>query len=290
MRDDIAKVIVERPRRGGRSGKLSKQYRRQFDWKRLIEEGREDDSPARESMRFKFGWDRKQFDDFLSPILGFLKKSVGRPWDDVWSEISAHLTLASTTQRHVLGHVLDYVETNTLEWPDGEITDSRGRELGGFFRGSFYVCPSTGVLREAETRKRYRWSPTVNVPVVRFHRIDGVWFEVGFARAATIGSGWVVGSRFFATREKLDVWLGENSGIFRSLVEPADDYGIARDVLVDDVAQFGRTHVVKGAHWRDRGDLYCSWKRQAGKKEIRRFGLRELATDHGGPPAMVTDR
>ncbi len=286
MRSDIAKVIVERPRVGG--GGLDSTYRREVDWKTLREEGREEDSPSREHIRRKWGWDRKEFSDFLSPLKGFLLKSVGRPWDDVWSEISENLTFNTTMQRHVLGHVFDYVEIHTAEQPDGSITDSKGLPLRGY-RLSLYVHPRTGILCELPrpTRSRYRWKP--EVPVVRFHRIDGIWYEIGFARPPVIGKGWAVGGQVFSTHEGLEEWLKGTYSFYRSMVSTVDRYGYAFDVLVNETANFGRQHGRSNAHWKDNGGVYCFSKKQAGKREIRQFKLRQIRDDFGGPPAEIRD-
>jgi hypothetical protein len=296
MRDDIAKVIVERPRVGGRRDKLSKQYRREVEWRRLREEGREDDSPARESMRFKYGWDRKEFNDFLSPIRGFVRKSVGRPWDDVWSEITAHLSLNSTTQRHVLEHVFDNVELHTIEQEDGEITDSRGLPLRRYRGESFYVCPSTGVLKEVPKPKprllpRHLRGAGIpwphRFPAVRFHRIKGIWFEVGFSSLPVIGSGWSVGGHFFVEREKLEEWLDANWDFYRGMVKAVLHYGVVHDVVHDKATSLSLIPGHEKRHWVEGGLLYCSSKHQAGKREIRQFGLRSVVGDHAGPPAEV---
>ncbi len=288
MRDDIAKVIVERPRAGG--GTLDSVYRREVDWTTLVQEGREEDSPSRESIRKKWGFDHKEFRDFLAPIRGFLRKSVGRPWNDVWSEISSHLSLGSTTQRHVLGHVFDYVEIHTIEQPDGSVTDSRGRPIFAFRRrDSYYVCPRTGILCEVPrpVSRRYRWRP--KVPVVRFHRIHGIWYEIGFARPPATGKGWLVGGQIFSDRARLEEWLKSTYDFYRGLVREVDRYGNFFDVLVGETAKLGHAFGRDNAHWRDDGRLYCFSKRQVGKRELRQFGLRQIREDFGGPPAVVKD-
>lgn len=287
MRDDIAKLICERPRRNA-NGSLSKQYRREVAWSRLVQEGREEDSPLREQTRRKWGWDRKEFSDYLVPIEGFLRKSVGRPWDDVWSEITAHLSVGSTTQRHVLGHVRDYVEINAIEQEDGSITEPNGRKIYSYRSGSYYVDPNDGVLRAIPHEPRSRWSWSPKLPVVRFHRINGVWFEVEFAQAPVIGRAWEVSGRIFSTKAKLEEWLAKVSDIYRILATEIDRRANVHDVVLDCEAKFGRRSDRVGRHWSDDGDLYCSSRRQVGKKEIRKFGLRDVVGDHAGPTVMPT--
>ena len=285
MRHDIAKLIVERPRTGA-GGQLSKQYRREVMWSRLVQEGREEDSPPRESIRRKWGWDRKEFSDYLAPVKGFLRKSVGRPWDDVWSEIDSHLSVASTTQRHVLGHVEDYVEMNAVEQADGSITDYRGYPLSTFRGLSLYVCPSSGILKKGPEQVKFRYKLRVDVPIVRFHRISGIWFEITFSKLPVVGDGWAVGGHIFSSREKLDEWLETAYDFYRGRVREIERHATVRDVLVDRTVDDGRTGDKK-AHWLDGGYLYCSAKRQIGKKELLRYKLRSVTEDHGGPEAVV---
>lgn len=285
MREDIAKLICERPRTGAH-GSLSKQYRREVAWGRLVQEGREEDSPLREQTRRKWGWNRKEFSDFLAPIHGFLRKSVGRPWDDVWSELSAHLSSESTTQRHVLGHVRQYVEVNAVEQEDGSITEPDGRKIYSYRSGSYYVDPRDGLLRAIPHEPRSRWTWAPKLPVVRFHRINGIWFEVEFSQAPVIGRGWAVGGRIFTSREKLETWLGKVSDIYRILATEVDLRDNVHDVALDCEAKFGRRTDRAGFHWTDDGDLYCSARRQANKKAIRQFGLRDVTEDHAGPPVL----
>lgn len=293
MRDDIAKVIVERPRRGGAAGRHSKQYRREVAWPRLLQEGREEDSPTSEHIRRKWGWDRKEFSDFLTPVYGFLRKSVGRPWDDVWSEISSHLSLGSTTQRHVLGHVFDYVELHAVELEDGTIA-SRDALNRGFtwFRSDFYVCPRTGDLcrhpDSVKSRKiRWRWTP--GFPVVRFHRLDGIWYEVEFSKAPVVGRGWSVSGQIFTSRVELNAWFEASASreFWRGYVREVELFAPAHDAFLDRRVAFGRRSDRSGYHWTDDGDVYCVKKRQVGKRDIRRFGLHALSSDHGGPPVKV---
>jgi hypothetical protein len=242
MRADMAKVITERPRAGG--GRVeSKAYRDDVHWGRLREQGREDESPSREAIAgLKWGSTRKHFTDFLSPVVGFLRKHVGRPWDDVWSELCRVLDGGSTTQRHVLEHVRrDFVVLHTRAGDDGEVRRSTGEPLvsrwGLRRHGLFYVCPFTRELRHLPPRKRPRnrfWSvPHVDV-TEPIHRIDGVWFAVEFARIPQGGAAW--------------------DTMFRREVR---DRG--------STAQ---------AHWKDGGALYCAKKRQLHRRELRRLGLR----------------
>lgn len=236
----MAKVITERPRAGWRDVPESPRYRRHLHRGRLREEGRLEDSPGREGIR-AVKWDGgRQFTDVLGPIVGFLRKSANRPWDEVWSELCAHLDPGSTTQKHVLDHVTrDFVVIHTRLDDEGQVVESDGRPLGrrrSGRHGLFYVCPRTGLLRHVRPTRRPRSSwrspPTIDTSTP-YHRVDGEWFEVTFA--------------------------------------PIRDRA-ARDALLRCPA--GAPGWSRGAHWKDGGDLYAATKRQLSRKEIARLGLR----------------
>ena len=76
MRDDMAQVIVERPRlRGGSTRKG-----RTTDW---------DAMPSREGMRrpHVLRGDPKSLNENLSPLRRYLERQVGRPWDKVYPKL-----------------------------------------------------------------------------------------------------------------------------------------------------------------------------------------------------------
>lgn len=175
MRNDMAKVIVERPRVGG-----DKECGPKGDNKRRQRLG--DDAPSFESMKSRWK-SRKTLNENLSPLKRFLRSRVGQRWDDVFSEICAGIKLDSAVQKHVRDHVFDYVETN-VSMVDGVPHDTRGREL--WFE-VVYVHPDTGILCATPPRKRYRWGgPRPKFEQVKVDRltkhvkVDGLWYEVGF--------------------------------------------------------------------------------------------------------------
>ncbi len=180
MREDMAKVVVERPRFGREHAKrAARSVRRKNNDARGF-----DDAPRRGSMTPYAS--RKTFNEHLGPLRRFLASRRGTPWNDVWSEICARLRSTSTTQRHVLQHVAGYVELHPR-------LDARGRPwtlgLGGPFpltSGSpvnrFYVHPDTGLLLAAPPRPP-RARPRAALPVDVhldggrvFARFGGLWF------------------------------------------------------------------------------------------------------------------
>lgn len=183
MRSDMAKVIVERPRIGRYSNdKISRQHPRHLPT-RLSEET---EYPTQSSM--KGYWSQhKELNENLRPLERFLLSRVGRPWNDVYAEISEKLNYRSTVQYHVFQHLEDMVVTNT-QLIDGVPHDSTGRKIGDWI-GSFYVHPRTGCLaylprvrpkwlsyREAE--QDWRWKNNDRSTMVQYRLVEGIWYEI----------------------------------------------------------------------------------------------------------------
>lgn len=149
MRSDMAKVLVERSRRGGHNNRKGRSVPL-------------DDLPSKESMKRQHT-DRKELNENLAPLKRFLQKSVGRKWNDVYSEICANLKLTSAVQRHILEHLEWYVHVKP--YPSGNYRD-------------FYVDDS-GTLR-AEPKKRWRPRKEVypNLLGREAIRIGGVWYAI----------------------------------------------------------------------------------------------------------------
>jgi len=142
MRDDMHKVIVERPRRGA-------------GWAR---DGRPlpvEDQPSRD--KFRRGSQRsKTLNENLAPLKRYLQKQVGRPWDKVYGEIRERISPSNTVQMHIHQHLFDYVERN-VTFIDGVPHGSEGSRLvplGTYRSPIVYVCPKTGLLRSVKRKKR----------------------------------------------------------------------------------------------------------------------------------------
>ncbi len=179
MREDMAKVIVERPRipafkvRKGRD--------------RSIE-----DLPFREGMRrgHALHGDRKELNENLAPLRRFLESQVGRPWNKVYAEISAHLRVDSAVQKHVRDHLRDFVAIKPRRINQGW----RPTGMDDLWWQRLYVHPVTGLLcrtdrlpEERARRRRIASRPKKPVDriavtdVLEFRRIKGIWYEVELA-------------------------------------------------------------------------------------------------------------
>ena len=143
MRKDMAKVIVERERLGGKCSRKGSPARSL------------EDLPKKESMKRPYK-DTKSLNENLSPLKRFLNASVGRPWDKVYSEISKNLKVTSAVQQHVRDHIPDFVEKNCQIESNGLVT-AIGRYYGKpteLRHGQLYVCPKTRFLKAYKKKKK----------------------------------------------------------------------------------------------------------------------------------------
>lgn len=131
MRADMAKVIVERPRRV----------------ERVTPKGRvvgQDELRSHEGIRVPHvrNWGGKVLNENLAPLRRYLERQVGRPWNKVYAEISAHLRPASAVQQHVRDHLHHFVAVapRRIHFP------MRQRAGTDIWAQPFYVDRRTGLL------------------------------------------------------------------------------------------------------------------------------------------------
>lgn len=161
MRADMAKVLVERPRLGSRMrSRPAKGYWKSY--RRAIEAG--DSPPAREGIKASYGA-RKHFNEHLGPLRRFLNSNVGRPWNNIHSEICERIDRGNVVQNHILTHLYDYVVTQVL-LIDGipchaEGSHNYGDPIDATWRDRWYVCPKSGLLRRVvyQSQKRVDAKP-----------------------------------------------------------------------------------------------------------------------------------
>jgi hypothetical protein len=172
MRRDMAKVVVDCVR-------LNR------DAEKNVGKGRKlrfDDMPYYEGMKAgrRRGWHRKKLCDRLNPLRRYLERQVGRPWNEVFSEICETINPDSTIQQHIRGHIFDIVAIHTYRGDDGEINFAKGTRQAF---SELYVDPDDGVLRVPEPW-RYRDPPKrpevfIFINCERaYQRLNGIWFEV----------------------------------------------------------------------------------------------------------------
>jgi hypothetical protein len=192
MREDMSKVVIERPRWG--HGLPSRKTRLRI--RRYDPDKEYDDLPSRVSgSRSKYIRSReiKDFSDLIGPLRRFLRKNVGRPWNLVYSEMKEILDDRTVTGRHVFEHVEWEVETHALIGDDGELYKLEyGRRYQPIYE--FYVDPRTGLLcwsdnesserRLRKLRKLERDAPEVNRVLLSINtcyaKLDGIWYFIEF--------------------------------------------------------------------------------------------------------------
>lgn len=144
MREDMFKVIVERPRRGSRHGVRSKL--------RYDKVPGRSHATGRRMVLESEGW-TKCLNENLAPLKRYLKKQVGRPWNKVYSEISAHLDASSTVKQHVRDHLSDFIMIEVTVARDGSFM--AGNHWGRpnppeLWWAELYVDPHDGLIKRTE--------------------------------------------------------------------------------------------------------------------------------------------
>lgn len=151
MRDDMAKVVTERPRRGHaeNSKKTTGRPIRRFD----------PDADYDEPMRLpvsrgrQYGWNAKEFSDLINPLKRYLRSCIGRPWNKVHSELSQKLDRRSLSGLHIWTHVMWEIETHCYIGSDGRAYSNHRRfRPSGWPIVGLYVHPGTGLIREQRRR------------------------------------------------------------------------------------------------------------------------------------------
>lgn len=264
MREDMAKVVTERPRcRGGL--KAPKGY-----YKKL-ESIPAEDQPKREKIRQKWieGYEGKEFTDVLGPLRGYVHSIIGKPFDKVFSDIKKTLPGDNMSVRHVLGHLWDMLIRNVAIDEQGRPCDAdlsyRYSDLVLEYehRGVIaYVDPRDGIIKRAPTYKRAAYKEEPKPYVWKgdklYYLINDVWYEI------EVGTYSVIKSRlsnryshYFSYATELKGFNGYWSYdvVFKRYVSVLQEWELSK--------AYGKTGV------------YAANKRQLNKQEIKRLGLRK---------------
>lgn len=159
MRKDLNKLLCERERWSSSN---------KFGYYRHMKEFAQGDGeeienlPLREGMRkrYKVRGNWKTFGENLNPLLGFIRKSVGKRWDDSYSELCSVFDMNSVINQHIEIHLFQFVERNVTE--ENGILYYRN-SWGGVARlvmewngPWYYIHPTTGILMENTARTSYK--------------------------------------------------------------------------------------------------------------------------------------
>jgi len=279
MRDDMARIIVERPRIPA------------FNSRKGRRRGLED-LPTHEGLRRaqSLCGDRKQLNENLAPLRRYLESQVGRPWNKVYAEIATRLRVDNTVQQHVRDHLRDFVAIT----PRRQIHDWRTSMRGRLWWQPLYINPVTGLLcrtdllPEMKARRR-AMRHRVPAPIERIQLaedrelrvISGLWYELELAPLPE-----PVYRSFRETRKLRLKPYDRKSPIVeiemevRRLITPA-----VRDVATGAMIAAG-PETDDEASWRNyrRGQpdhFYAIAKRVLSRRELRRHRLSNAPTDIG---------
>jgi hypothetical protein len=134
----MAKVIVERERRGGGPNKGYK--------KRLARDLARDEASFIEPMKHRSRVWLKELNENLRPLERWLGAQVGRPWSKVYSKLRERIDPRSAVQKHIWDHARYMVATEVDDY-GGVLRDLRSSMLNPLREGDLYVDPKTGLLR-----------------------------------------------------------------------------------------------------------------------------------------------
>ncbi len=205
MRKDFGRLVIERERRGSSAKNLKMRKTGRFRLESPDWEEWDYDGPLRIRTQglggVKHAYDRqmgeKSFTDVLTPIRGYLHKSIGRPWDDVFSELTAALGRGTWPIRHVLtSHAVGEVSTDTY-CENGKIYSQPKQ----YDYGDYFVDPRDGTLRKEATRPRYRYAAP---------RLTAITGRMEYGLSESMVSGiWVLMRRTARWRPSARLWLAE---------------------------------------------------------------------------------
>ena len=190
MREDMFKVIVERPRLVNSNG-----YSR--DGRKFRND---ENAPSRLGMKRGYTQRPKWLNENLAPLKRYLEQQVDRPWNKVYSDIRATIDARSTVKQHILQHIRDFVaiDTDWMETPDGGTVLIRGRwpckdTLLNDANIELFVHPRTGILlrnrhfvswdrrvrKQRATEKARESVDRRDIGAYReLRRIGGIWYDV----------------------------------------------------------------------------------------------------------------
>lgn len=295
MRKDISKILVERPRVGGVGKENSRRNRRET--KQALRDI--DDSVAPETDVWSFHAmkrvhtslpgsydDKKQLNENLQPLRRFLDSRIGKPWNEVYSEIMQNLNLNNSVQYHVYQHLTRdrMVETNTYLSKSGKVianTPWGPTWVGDRWYATFYVDPIDGTLQKCENslkaRNRYnKQVPNKNGyfdkknPLVQWHKVKGVWYEYNMRRATAEELseqrfGRYENTRCYEKKTSTRVWIGEYSVFLEQIIADNPRW-----------QHWNRWAVIRNLF----GDyLLPISKRQISSKEVKRIEASIIARD-----------
>jgi hypothetical protein len=128
------------------------------------------------ARRRHYGWDCKRKNENTNAVTRFLYKSLGRHWNDIWSEVCANNDSRSY-HGHGFRQIFDWKVAQDIIMVDGKPYQTRWcsrHSWKDYPHTGFYVHPDTGLLCVGEER-RYERRPD---PVTSIHWYGNTWFQL----------------------------------------------------------------------------------------------------------------
>lgn len=258
MREDMYKVIVERPRRGKYGDANARRLRDAWD------------GPVRLGTRAGYGY--RSLNENLAPLRRYVRAQVGRPWNKVFSEICAGIDRRNTVQQHIHQHIRDFIALNVVV-RDGHLVDLADRwkvlRADSGISQELYVDPRTGLIRHnrsyrswrhhaIERKRKERASAATRRRMLDERTVllllDDVWYRV---EVAPLPPARVVQKAVDGKPRK------------QAFAEPRYDVVLRRNVSRAVDADVQRCNYLYGS-----SDLYAVSKRQISTREIKAHQLR----------------
>jgi hypothetical protein len=258
MREDMYKVIVERPRRWKEREALANRLRNDFD------------GPTRLGMRAGYG--RPILNENLAPLRRYLHAQLGRPWSKVFSEICAGIDRRNTVQQHIHQHIRDFVAID-VEVRDGRLVDLADR--WGFLNRKFgisqelYVDPRTGLIRRNRHYRSWRWRDAEH----REHEAAEIAARRRVVDERTLllllGDIWFCVEVEALPKERVVEKVVAGTPQRRVLAEPRYDVVLRRHISRTTHAELQQCERLYGSN-----EFYAVTKRQISSREIKAHQLR----------------
>jgi hypothetical protein len=196
MRPDFAKVLVERERVNSTARYKDVRHRRKLQVKDIEE------APTKQGMRFPhraFHGERKELSENLTPLKNFLNKSVGRPWNKVYSELNEHINVKNAVQAHIRQHLKHYVVLHTHRDPDGHVWCTRA----GYYKsilldGELYVNHKGILCRHKAKHKKFKLLPGQKLYTVY---AEAAYRELSVGIATTLQERYVADIKILPEKE-----------------------------------------------------------------------------------------
>jgi len=253
MRADMMKVLTERPRAGSRNCN----YRQA---RAIAKRTDPDDLPSYEGMHIT----EKNFSDLIGPLRKYFRSSVGRRYDDVWSEVCDNVPSGTTVGDHLRQHAKWECDTET------RVLDGQVVSKSGFFRSGYkpprglYVDPRDGIIYcNEDPRPRYK---SIIIDGLAYNKKEnGVLYPYGERRSGRYPLK-VIGDQRAMQIDGIWYWIE-----MADVPPPVARNFAVNGKLVQKMVPTSRYDIITG-EFKDKGRYHAD-KRQMCSRDLRKHGL-----------------